>query len=95
MRTAKLVRHSSMLISLDYDNTYTADPAFWGAFIALAALRKVEIVICTFRAETHRLENPPPGIPVYYTAGVAKKAYMDSQGIKVDIWIDDEPFRIW
>jgi hypothetical protein len=82
-------------ISLDYDNTYTADPILWQQFLGLAKIRNHPVIICTFRAPSHRLESPPAGIPVYYTAGEAKKPYMEKQGIKVDIWLDDEPFRIW
>ena len=43
-----------LVISLDYDRTYTADPGLWDQFIALARSRGHEVVCVTGR-------NGPPG----------------------------------
>jgi len=85
-----------MIIALDYDGTYTEDPAFWNKFIDLAENHRV---ICV----TERWGNEKDaGILalqkrvgcVYFTQGQAKQEYMDEVGIRVDVWIDDAPYFI-
>lgn len=38
-----------MIIALDYDGTYTADPALWDQFILLAIKNNHYVVCCTLR----------------------------------------------
>lgn len=78
-----------MNIALDYDNTYTADPALWAQFIALAKARGHDIRIVTARsaAEKGDLET----IPVIYCDRVSKRRIAAAVGFHVDIWIDDRP----
>lgn len=83
-----------MKIALDYDETYTKDPAFWKVFVDMAQLRGHEIMIVTFRDPGLPIDHDP-GIPVYYTSYVAKRNYMKfEQGIFIDVWIDDTPDTI-
>ena len=73
-----------MLIALDYDGTYTADPELWKAFITKARERGHEVKIATMRFPTEPI--PDIGCEVIYTSRKAKFGCMPAQ-----IWIDDMP----
>lgn len=89
-----------MKIALDYDHTYSADPAFWGGFIRLCEYSGHEIRIVTARDErfdrTEPLEKIEDHIPVIYTRGIAKRWYCEHfvEDFMPDIWIDDRPESI-
>jgi hypothetical protein len=40
------------------------------------------------------LECDMPGALVYMTSGSGKRWYMEQEGIKVDVWVDDSPEAI-
>ncbi len=80
-----------MLIALDYDRTYTADPALWDAFIDSAKQRGNEVHIVTMRHESEPLQHVPRVNQVHYTDRQAKRDFMQSRGLTVQIWIDDMP----
>lgn len=73
-----------MIIALDYDGTYTADPELWDDFIAKARWRGHQVTCVTMR---HKHEGAPD-VPcdVVFTS---RKAKMNA--FKADIWIDDNP----
>jgi hypothetical protein len=73
-----------MLIALDYDKTYTADPALWNDFIQSAQNRGHTVKIVTMRTPAETIVNVP--IEVVYTSRKAKSVV-----INADIWIDDSP----
>lgn len=77
-----------MLIAIDYDDTYTADPALWDVFIAVASSRGHE-VICV----TGRRASQPVGLelPTVYADGEYKREAAERAGYRVDVWIDDMP----
>lgn len=87
-----------MNLSLDYDDTYTRDPSAWDEFIELMRRKGHKVYLVTWRkpgesAEVYlQLQNKVDGI--YCTSRVAKEKYMYSQGIRIDVWIDDMPFTI-
>ena len=83
-----------MIIALDYDHTYTRAPRLWDDFIALADAGGHSVVVVTMRDENDPLPAEPPGVPVYYTGHLPKAACMESLGIVVDVWIDDDPQAI-
>jgi hypothetical protein len=82
-------------ISLDFDDTYTRDPAFWNNFILDAVAGNHDIRIVTFRSATGDNSDIVAAIgtliPVLYTGGVWKKKYCYEQGFIPNIWIDDMP----
>lgn len=85
-----------MIIALDFDDTYTADPSLWDTFISecLSRSHRVLIVTCRHGTEESRevvLENLGLDVPVYYTGHAPKRWFMEQLGVKVDIWIDDRP----
>lgn len=73
-----------MLIALDYDGTYTADPVLWDSFIAKAKERGHKVKIATMRHPSEPI--PDIGLDVVYTSRKAKFGCMPA-----DIWIDDNP----
>jgi hypothetical protein len=73
-----------MLIALDYDKTYTADPALWDDFVQSARDRGHTVKIVTMRTPDEAIADAP--VEVVYTSRKAKSAV-----IKADIWIDDSP----
>jgi hypothetical protein len=72
-------------IALDYDGTFTADPALWLDFIGKAEAAGHDVVCVTMR---YPHEAIPPAMPcdVIYTSRKAKAV-----AVKADIWIDDKP----
>lgn len=83
-----------MRIALDWDDTYTADPGFWDAFIDLAKLHGHKVVICSCRTPEWAAEAPmetPSDTAVFLTSFGPKRPYMEKMGLPVDVWIDDCP----
>ena len=91
-----------MNIGLDFDDTYTADPALWDHFITDARQRGHDIRFVTFRFESARSYDNSDikqiaferGIPLIFCNGVQKDAVTRSLGWVVDVWIDDFPVGI-
>ena len=77
-----------MLIALDYDKTYTADPALWDSFVYLAQSRGHTVKIVTMRRPDEAIDTNIAD--VVYTSRKAKAAV-----IRADIWIDDSPHWVY
>lgn len=89
-----------MLISIDYDETYTLDEDFWSSFISLAIGKGHEVICCTMRHSTHEesmevIESIGKFCPVYFSGRKAKRDYLRRLGILPDVWIDDVPEWIY
>lgn len=86
-----------MIISLDYDKTYTLDPPLWADFIILAYELGHEVMVVTIRGPDEPVECEwlPTVCEIHYTARQAKASYMRDLGIKVDVWIDDNPITVY
>ena len=87
-----------MIIALDYDDTYTADPELWNQFIDDSIERGHKVLICTARRDTEEnredvsLPEKYNGVvPKYFTGLRCKKKFLEARGIKVGVWIDDNP----
>jgi hypothetical protein len=81
-------------IALDFDDTYTRDPAMWDAFIDMAKERGHDIRIVTFRLS--HMTDPAldwlgSKIPVIFTEYTQKRKFTEDIDWWVDIWIDDSP----
>ncbi len=72
-----------MKIAIDYDGTYTQDPALWNAFIGQAELAGHSVTCVTMRYPTEPIDMP---CDVFYTSRKAK-----AMAFKADVWIDDSP----
>lgn len=92
-----------MFIVLDYDETYTADPHLWDAFISSAKLRGHTLICCTFRF-ADKMDNfdverdmQKHGINIVYAASHPNKwDAVRHAGYNPEnaIWIDDSPHLI-
>jgi phosphoglycolate phosphatase-like HAD superfamily hydrolase len=86
------------IVAFDFDETISDNETLW--LQVMLALEKggYHVVVCTWRTPTTYPEDlkflVDRGFKVYYTSGQAKQTYMESKGIKVSIWIDDNPFAI-
>lgn len=87
-----------MNISLDYDGTYTEDTEAWNTFIELFLSNGHNIFLVTMRFPTEAnrdIKNLSEKISIIFTSRQAKKAFVESQGIEIDVWIDDNPAWIY
>lgn len=87
-----------MLISIDYDDTFTAKPYVWQLVIDLLRDHG-HTVICTsakYESENNRreVERALPNTVVLLTSSTPKKEYALKHGYDVEIWIDDLPQSI-
>lgn len=82
-----------MTIAIDYDQTYTNDPALWDCFILDAKSRGHAVWIVTCRRDTleNRADVKVSGCAVIFTNLSAKQWSLEQRGLKVDVWIDDDP----
>lgn len=87
-----------MLIAIDYDLTYTRDPDFWDAVIALGVGRGHRFVCVTSRTQepgtTKPERRPTPAIPYVCAGEELKSDAARAAGHNVQIWIDDCPGAI-
>lgn len=91
-----------MKIALDYDKTYSLDPEFWDIVISAARAFDHDVRIVTIRDPRYDRTAPllevEKKLPVVYTRGMAKKAWLTNNGAGdnwfPDVWIDDKPETI-
>lgn len=86
-----------MIIALDYDDTYTKDPALWLEYIDSALSRGHTVFLVTMRSPIERDKLDPillEKIPAEFTNSHAKRPFMEAKGINVDVWIDDNPHYV-
>lgn len=84
-----------MIIALDYDGTYTADPDIWLSFIEKAKSKGHQIFLVTMRYpyENEEVDRQLKGKVdrIIYTSRKGKMRHVKFLGIHVDVWIDDRP----
>ena len=84
-----------MLIALDYDGTYTADPQLFDNFARMAMQRGHDVVCVTMHYEHEVIPAPfIEGVGIIYTGRKSKMKFMADKGIQVNVWIDDMPHMI-
>lgn len=91
-----------LTIGLDYDNTFTADPKLWSTFVNLARSLGHRVIIVTARRETQEnvddinamLDHWGCQMMVVFSSLGSKLHAVEKRGIKVDIWIDDDPEKL-
>ena len=86
-------------LCLDYDHTYQGDTDLFDDIIFLFFNRGWNVILATYRHPTKDwhpdFDNlEAQGVKCYFTDGHAKKPFLEDLGIKVDIWIDDNPKAI-
>ena len=84
-----------MIIAIDYDNTYTADPEGWEAFIDLMESRGHKVICVTGRDDGFFgdpvRKSIGKKIPVVFAGSAWKIDAAKKSGWDVNVWIDDSP----
>ena len=85
-------------ISIDWDDTYTADPQLFSSMVADIKLSGHRVGVVTRRYDTQEnrseIESAESWDFVVFAGSLNKRAAAESNGIAVDIWIDDKPATI-
>ncbi len=89
----------SLTIAIDFDGTFTEAPELWEKFIHIAQQDGHDVVCVTARRNTYEnqelLERAFAhfhlALPTVFCNLGSKLDEMKKQGVKVDIWIDDNP----
>ena len=90
-----------MIISVDFDDTYTKDPATWNKVIKLFQDAGHTVICVTLRPSImgqQVLETIGKVIgedKCIFAGGVWKSIAAENHGFKVDVWIDDLPNMIY
>lgn len=84
-----------MIIAIDYDNTYTADPESFNKVIAIFQEAGHD-VICVTGRDDGVLGVPVRNsigklVPVIFAGSTPKRIAALKRGYDVDVWIDDTP----
>lgn len=83
-----------MIIGLDWDGCSSNDPVGFMSFARMMRSRghKVYIVTMRYPSELGEIRDYASFVDgIYPTSRQAKRPHMLSQGIMVDVWIDDNP----
>lgn len=88
-----------MLIAIDFDDTFTADPKMWTEVIHLMQAYGHTVICVSARRNTmdHRIELEdalPKGVKVLLSYDEPKRDFAFRHNYVVDIWIDDFPDAI-
>lgn len=88
-----------MIVSLDYDGTYTRDPQVWDQIIEVLRLQGHEVYVVTMRYEATQGQEVYEALSgkvdkIIFTERKAKKTFLRNLGILIDVWIDDIPYFI-
>ena len=85
-------------IGIDFDETISDNPAAWLVVMKVLEQAGYRVVVVTWRKPDSWPEDlqflVDKGNKIYYTSLHAKQKHMENLGIKVSIWIDDNPFAI-
>lgn len=86
------------VVAFDFDETISDKPSTWLNVMLLLERAGYHVVVVTWRTPTTYPEDlqflVDKGFKIHYTSGQAKEMYMKKLGIKVSIWVDDNPFAI-
>ena len=85
-----------MIIAIDFDNTFTADPEAWREVILMMQARGHRFVCVTGRSNegewAEQVNKALDGlIPVVFAGHQWKREAAKKAGFDVSIWIDDMP----
>lgn len=88
-----------MIIAIDLDQTYNADPDMWDSVITIMRSFNHDVIMVTCRAnwDTGGMERAQATFDeeeIFFTDNESKIEYMESVPHHVDIWIDDTPATV-
>jgi hypothetical protein len=89
---------AGLTISIDFDKTWSADPALWRGFVKMAKSRGHHPVMITRRDDTPKqraeVEKSIEGVgfdELIFAGGTQKQDAARKAGVSVDVWVDDYP----
>ena len=89
-----------MIISIDYDDTWTADPQMWGRIVKMMRARGHTVIGVTNRPPFPQFmrgvkKDMGPYVEDIIFAGPGPKREAAARmGYNVDVWIDDYPSAV-
>ncbi len=88
-----------MIVSIDYDGTWSADPDLFGIFARRAVVRGHIVIMITQRGPEHRVPEMDAieavlSHPIIFASGKTKVHAAMEAGFVVDVWIDDNPWAM-
>lgn len=87
-----------LIVSIDFDETFSTNQIAWLKVINVLKSSGFKVICCTSRyysespEELDILKNND--VKCYFTCGEPKEEYLLKKGVKVNIWIDDNPSAI-
>lgn len=92
------LEYGPKVVAFDFDETISDNPVAWLAVMLMLERQGYQCVVVTWRTPTMYPEDlsflVDKGFAIHYTSGHAKQKYMERKGIKVAIWVDDNPYAI-
>jgi hypothetical protein len=84
-----------MIVAIDFDGTYTADPKGWGSVVDTLLARGHTVVCATGNAGKHVRDEMGKRFAgqVAVVVGKPKHVACLEIGLSVDVWIDNEPLQ--
>jgi hypothetical protein len=87
-----------MVISFDFDKTFTLDPIFFREAVYRLRQRGHTPIMTTqrcvkFEAEIRRVVLIED-LPIVFASGRSKEDAAKAAGYDVDVWVDDSPFSV-
>lgn len=98
--SASFIERTILIISIDFDDTYTKDPEFWDEVCKLAMTRNHKVYCVSARPEEHMPKvRESLGLIIgedacFGTGLKPKRKWMKRKNIEIDVWIDDTPDAI-
>lgn len=84
-----------MIIAIDFDNTFTADPEAWREVILMMQAKGHKFVCVTGRSDDEMGDQVRKAIdgliPIVFAGSRWKREAAKRSGWDVDVWIDDMP----
>lgn len=91
---------NKITIGLDYDGTVTSDPVGFAMMAELLRARGHTVIVVTMRYQSECLNDPAfvsfvQNVDAWMATGrEAKRPFCDSVGVKIHVWIDDNPIAV-
>jgi hypothetical protein len=87
-----------VIISIDFDGTWTRDPPAWRAFAKMLDRRGHTVIVTTnrydvpfFSGQVRRAVGTSAVREVIFAGAKPKRQAARERGYKVDVWVDDIP----
>ncbi|MFY0656356.1 MAG: hypothetical protein JXR12_06370 [Neptunomonas phycophila] len=101
MADESITQQPTVRVALDFDDTYTKDPATWQKLVSTMKEAGWDVRIVTFRDDVGGYNNHDikaaasvMDLPIIFTAGKQKSVFCRKVGFVPSFWIDDLPYLI-